>query len=83
MTLFGGQGEINLCVSDEGSGFDPNNIKAKAGMGLIGIRERLLLIGGEVSIESQPSKGTRIVARVPLPEQGQDSDDKRLRTRKA
>jgi len=80
VALSGGRGEISLCVSDEGSGFDPNNIKAKAGMGLIGIRERLLLIGGEVSIQSQPSQGTRIVARVPLPEQGQDSDVKRLRT---
>jgi signal transduction histidine kinase len=74
VVLSGGHREIHLCVSDEGAGFDPDSIKAKAGIGLIGIRERLLLVGGEVSIESQPSRGTRIVARVPLPEQGQDTN---------
>ena len=71
VTLSGGRGEINLCISDEGHGFDLNDVKTKAGIGLIGMRERLLLVGGEVSIESQPSRGTRIVARVPLPEQRQ------------
>jgi len=73
VVLSGGHREIHLCVSDEGAGFDPNSIKAKAGIGLIGMRERLLLVGGEVSIESKPLRGTRIVARVPLPEQGQDT----------
>ena len=77
VTLTGLHGEINLRISDEGAGFDPETIKTKGGIGLIGIRERLLLIGGEVSIESQPSHGTRIVARVPLPEQGQDTTLKR------
>ena len=73
VTLSGGHGEVNLCISDEGHGFDLNDVKTKAGIGLIGMRERLLLVGGEVSIESQPSRGTRIVARVPLPEQGKDN----------
>jgi len=70
VALSGEHREINLCISDEGCGFDPANSKAKGGIGLIGIRERLLLIGGEASIESQPSRGTRILARVALPEQG-------------
>jgi signal transduction histidine kinase len=73
VALSGGQREINLCISDEGSGFDIDDIKAKAGIGLIGIRERLQLVGGEVSIESQPSRGTRIAARVSLREQGQNT----------
>lgn len=74
VTLSGGHDEINLCISDEGAGFDPDTFKAKGGIGLIGIRERLLLIRGEVSIESQPSHGTRIVARIPLRAQGQDTN---------
>jgi signal transduction histidine kinase len=73
VVLSGGHRGLNLCISDEGSGFDPESIKTKAGIGLIGIRERLLLIGGEVSIESQPSRGTQVVARVPLPERGTGS----------
>ena len=59
-------GEIKLCISDEGAGFDPDSNKTKAGIGLIGMRERLLLVGGEISIDSQPSLGTTISARVPL-----------------
>src|SRR4030095_7610085 len=74
VSLSGGHREISLCISDEGCGFDPDGIKAKAGIGLIGIRERLLLIGGHVSIESQPSRGTRVVAWIPLPEQDQDAN---------
>jgi signal transduction histidine kinase len=74
VVLSGGHREIHLCVSDEGAGFDPDSNKAKTGIGLIGIRERLLLVGGEVSIESQPLRGARIVARVPLPEQGKDTN---------
>lgn len=67
-------GEIKLCISDKGAGFDPDSNKTKTGIGLIGMRERLLLIGGEISIDSQPSQGTRISARIPLKQQAQDTD---------
>ena len=56
---------IHLTVSDRGTGFDPESI-AQTGLGLISMRERLRLVGGEVSIASQPSQGTRVEARVPL-----------------
>jgi signal transduction histidine kinase len=36
------------------------------GLGLISMRERLHLVKGEISIESQPNRGTTVVARVPL-----------------
>ncbi len=65
--------EIKLCISDEGAGFDRDSDKTKTGIGLIGMRERLLLIGGEISIDSQPSRGTRIAARIPLKQQAQDT----------
>jgi signal transduction histidine kinase len=67
-------GEINLCISDEGAGFDPDSDKTKTGIGLIGMRERLLQIGGEISIDSRPSRGTRITARIPLKQPAQDTD---------
>jgi signal transduction histidine kinase len=57
---------IALCVSDAGAGFDPELAKEKTGLGLISMRERLRAVGGQFSVESQPSRGTKICARIPL-----------------
>jgi signal transduction histidine kinase len=57
--------EIALCISDPGRGFDVESVKGVAGLGLISMRERLRLVGGHLSIESEPSHGTRIRVRVP------------------
>jgi signal transduction histidine kinase len=57
--------QIDLSISDPGAGFDPASAKVE-GLGLISMRERLRLIGGHLSIESEVSRGTRICARVPL-----------------
>jgi PAS domain S-box-containing protein len=57
---------IDLCISDSGAGFNPECIHAKGGLGLISMRERVRLIGGQLAIESQPSEGTRIRIRVPV-----------------
>lgn len=64
--LSGYSDSIHLCVSDTGTGFDPKTIKTVGGLGLISIRERLRLVGGRFSIESEPSRGTRIRAQIPL-----------------
>jgi signal transduction histidine kinase len=64
--LGGSRGEIRLDVADEGVGFDPEAAMRGHGLGLIGMRERLSLVGGESQIDSQPSAGIRIRARVPL-----------------
>jgi len=57
---------INLCISDSGRGFDVESAREGAGLGLVGMRERLRLIGGHLSIESEPSHGTRVRVRIPL-----------------
>ena len=57
---------IELCISDAGVGFAPEVAKEKAGLGLISMRERLRLVGGQLSVESEPFHGTRICARVRL-----------------
>ena len=57
---------IHLRVSDIGAGFDPKNTNELAGIGLISMRERIRLVGGHLSVESEPSRGTRIQVRVPL-----------------
>jgi len=64
--LWGTPGEIHLAVSDPGSGFDMKAAKESQGLGLISIEERLKLVKGTFSIESQPKRGTRIHACVPL-----------------
>jgi PAS domain S-box-containing protein len=63
--LWGSAGEIHLTVSDLGAGFDVDVAMKRAGLGLTSMRERLRLVGGELSINSQPKCGTTIHACVP------------------
>jgi PAS domain S-box-containing protein len=64
--LWGTPSEIHLAVSDPGSGFDLKVAKESQGLGLTSMEERLKLVKGTFSIESQPKRGTRIHAYVPL-----------------
>jgi PAS domain S-box-containing protein len=59
--------ELTLSVSDDGVGFDANRGPRKPGLGLISMRERMLMMGGELEISSQPGCGTQIRVRAPLP----------------
>jgi hypothetical protein len=45
---------------------DPNASKARAGLGMISMRERIHLIGGKFIITSRPGYGTRIEANIPI-----------------
>ena len=58
--------EIHLTVRDSGVGFDREAAKTSRGLGLISMEERLKLVHGSFSIESQTKRGTTIHARVPL-----------------
>jgi signal transduction histidine kinase/integral membrane sensor domain MASE1 len=58
---------IELRVSDSGVGFDPESEKGRGGLGLLSMSERLRSIGGDLTVESEPSHGTRIRVRAPLP----------------
>jgi PAS domain S-box-containing protein len=64
--LRGANNEIRLRIVDLGVGFDPDLRSAHAGMGLVSMRERLRLVSGTLSVGSAPSKGTEILAQVPL-----------------
>jgi PAS domain S-box-containing protein len=63
--VHGTQDGIRLTVSDSGTGFDWRDAINRRGLGLISMRERLRLVNGELSIQSEPGRGTTIVARVP------------------
>jgi signal transduction histidine kinase len=56
---------IELTIRDEGVGFDVEATRG-FGLGLTSMRERLKLVGGELFVESQPSRGTTIRARTPI-----------------
>lgn len=57
---------FELIVSDEGRGFEPARTRQTGGLGLTSLRERMILVGGELHVESAPGKGTVVRARVPF-----------------
>ena len=67
--LNGSDHHLSLEIRDDGVGFDMETAKLAAGLGLISMRERIHLIGGEFDIASSPGNGTRITARAPIAEE--------------
>ena len=61
-----GSNEVELIVCDSGSGFDVEEALKGPGFGLTIMQERLKMIDGKLSVESQRNRGTTIHARVPL-----------------
>ena len=62
---------LRILVTDDGRGFDPA-LQRQAGpqkpsFGLIGIQERVKIMGGILEITSRPGEGTRLSAHIPLP----------------
>ncbi len=61
---------LGIEVEDDGKGFDVSAVSRRAdkaqGLGLVGMEERVTLIGGKLNIESQPGSGTHITVEVPL-----------------
>src|ERR1700687_1135127 len=71
-----------LCCSirDDGVGFDVRGARhegKRRGLGLIGIQERLNAVGGTLSINSAPGRGTKLLIRLPL--EASNGDSHRLR----
>jgi PAS domain S-box-containing protein len=64
--LRGTSNGLQLTVSDEGAGFDPEHVLGSHGIGLVTMRERVRLVHGHISIQSRPSGGTTIHVDVPL-----------------
>ncbi len=64
-------GEVTIDVVDDGSGFDPE--ATDGGFGLLGMRERLALVGGELQISSRPGEGAHLAARIPTRRRSADA----------
>lgn len=56
--------QFSLKVIDNGKGFDTSSVSGKRTLGLLGMRERSLLIGGQCRIESSPGRGTTVSVEV-------------------
>jgi PAS domain S-box-containing protein len=60
-------GVVSLSVRDNGRGIAPEQIENPRTMGLLGMRERALAVGGDVRITSGGGRGTIVLAIVPVP----------------
>jgi PAS domain S-box-containing protein len=64
--LWGTPKDVHLTVSDSGAGFDIEAARASRGLGLISMAERVKLLNGTFTIESQLERGTKVHVSVPL-----------------
>ena len=61
--------DLEITVADDGSGFDPTEVREphrRPGLGLIGMRERAAQLEGRVALDSARGAGTRVRVRLPL-----------------
>jgi len=58
-------GTVKAVIEDDGDGFRVDEVREDA-VGLIGIRERVALHDGRLTVESSPESGTTLVVEVPL-----------------
>lgn len=62
-------GCLRVCIEDDGVGFNPQQPNGN-NLGLVGIRERVLLHGGEMTVQSRPDiAGTTLTLQIPLPKE--------------
>jgi signal transduction histidine kinase len=59
-------GAFLLEVSDNGRGISPEKMNGDGSLGLVGMRERLLLLGGSLQLQGTPGRGTIVTVNVPL-----------------
>lgn len=64
-SLVVGDSKIALITHDNGTGFDVSAAERKGSLGLLGMRERAHLLGGDFKISSVPGKGTTVVVHIP------------------
>ncbi|MEI6332960.1 MAG: histidine kinase [Methylococcaceae bacterium] len=55
---------LRLCITDNGQGCDGE--KLKSGFGLLGMRERINSLGGQLAVQTEPKQGMSIIASIPL-----------------
>lgn len=66
ITLRTDETHLSVSVADDGKGFNVSKEQSSGGSGLKGMLERVVLAGGQLSIESAPGRGTTVATRLPL-----------------
>jgi signal transduction histidine kinase len=61
-----GLSEVVLTVTDNGRGITAREVSDRNSIGLLGMRERALLVGGEVAVTGAEGAGTNVRVRIPL-----------------
>lgn len=67
-----GHGLFTMVVEDDGAGISAAALDAPDSLGLAGMRERMRLVGGTLSIRALPQGGTRVKAALPMPGAARD-----------
>jgi len=65
ISLAAGPDAVTLTVADDGRGVTADELARPTSLGVVGMRERALVVGGEVTITGSPGRGTEVVVRVP------------------
>ncbi len=65
-SLVASENNIALITHDNGMGFDSSAVERQGSLGLLGMKERTHLLGGDFKISSSPGKGTTVVVHIPL-----------------
>jgi signal transduction histidine kinase len=63
-------GQVAVTIQDDGQGFDVGEAWARGRLGLLGMRERAELLGGQMEIASQPGAGATVSVQVPVFQDG-------------
>ncbi len=67
---------LTLVIKDEGRGFDLQAVQAnKESYGIIGMKERVDIFGGEMDINTQPGSGTQVIIKIPWEEGAKNEQD--------
>ncbi|MGC8839264.1 MAG: sensor histidine kinase [Anaerolineae bacterium] len=78
LALTFGPDALDILILDDGQGFDPDEVRIQPGqsrgLGLLGMRERLALVHGTLTLISKPGRGTTIRVRIPLAGAEHESD---------
>ncbi len=67
VALIKNRDRVTLMVEDDGLGFDIAEALQRGRLGLVGMRERVDALGGNLEVESVPGAGTTVTAQIPLP----------------
>ena len=70
-----GQEAIELEVVDDGKGIEETCIVSMGSMGILGMKERAMALGGDIEMRGEEGRGTTLVARIPYGQVKMETDE--------